>query len=166
MLPKWLLQLVTKQHPSPNGKLWERFWFGLVLWNRVVYMVIANFDCQAWQFLWVYLSVSHTYLPLVPVALEALLDQESLFDQVDLEHQESLFHPVNIKIINLKISTNSPFDSLFLRHSLLSVSLSFLLLWQIHCPCPHWPVFVVHLCAASAPWHHMLISIMNYQNTR
>lgn len=39
----------------------------------------------------------HGNIPLAPVALEALLDQESLYDQVDLGHQGSLFHPVNIK---------------------------------------------------------------------
>lgn len=39
----------------------------------------------------------HGNLPLAPVALEALRDRESLYDQVDLGHQESLFHPVNIK---------------------------------------------------------------------
>lgn len=39
----------------------------------------------------------HGNIPLAPVALEALLDRESLYDQVDLGHQGSLFHPVNIK---------------------------------------------------------------------
>lgn len=39
----------------------------------------------------------HGNIPLAPVALEALLDRESLYDQVDLGHQGNLFHPVNIK---------------------------------------------------------------------